>query len=93
MPIGYSYSSQKENLFNEKGQVAFMRVRDRVKELLDKGKAFRVDSLLQHSWGMHVDDWDLLACLDRMVELGEITECRYGECAGQHRVFMANRQA
>lgn len=93
MPTGYHYAEQKDTLFNEKGQVLFMKVRDRVKELLSQGKAFRMDSLLQHSWGTVADDWTLLACVDRMVELQELTECRYGECAGQHRVFMANRQA
>lgn len=89
----YSFASQREQLFNEEGQVLFLKVRDRVKGLLEQAKAFRMDSLIQHSWGMAADDWSVLACVDRMVELGEVVEVKYGECAGQHRVFMANRHA
>lgn len=90
---GYLYSEQREKLFTEKGQVLFMKVRDRVKEILPTCRAFRMDVLLDAGWDVFADPWDVLACVDRMVELGELTECRYGECAGQHRVFMSNRMA
>jgi hypothetical protein len=35
------------------------------------------------------DTWDMLACMDRLVELGEIREVTMnGDVAGQHRVFV-----
>ncbi len=89
----YVYAEQRDSLFSEKGQVVFMRVRDRVKELLASGRASRMDALLEASWETHVEDWTILACLDRLVELEEIRECKYEECAGQHRVFMSARMA
>lgn len=40
--------------------------------------------------GVTGDTWDHLACVDRMVELGEIKEITKGETAGQYRVFIGN---
>ena len=36
------------------------------------------------------DSWTMLACLDRMVELGEIREIRQGHVVGQCRIFVTN---
>lgn len=90
--MGYVYREQRDGLFTEGGQVLFLKVRDRTQKLLSESKAVRMDAILNGSYEGR-DDWAILACVDRMVELGELTECKYGECAGQHRVFMANRQA
>lgn len=89
---GYKYSEQREGIFNEKGQILFIKVRDRVKALVTEPKAVRMDAILAGSYEGR-DDWAIMACVDRLVELDEIRECKYGECAGQHRVFMLARQA
>jgi hypothetical protein len=31
--------------------------------------------------------WEQLACVDRMVELGELVEIKQDNPAGQHRIF------
>lgn len=90
---GYVYAEQRDSLFSEGGQVLFLQVRDRVQKLLSESRAVRMDAVLDGRYDGGRDDWKILACVDRMVELKELTECRYGECAGQHRVFMSNRQA
>ena len=36
------------------------------------------------------DTWMMLACVDRMIELGELNEVTKGQnVAGQHRIFTA----
>jgi hypothetical protein len=34
------------------------------------------------------DSWELMACVDRLIELGEISEIERGDCPGQYRVFV-----
>lgn len=70
----YNYQEEKKELFTEKGQVLFLAVRDRVQYLLKTSGAFRL--------GVGISDlrvtgssWQLVACIDRLVELGEIVEC------------------
>ncbi len=82
----YSYQTQRPNLFTESGQVMFLKIRDRVKSLLSTAGAVRMQEATSESTG---DSWDMLACVDRMVELKELKEVTAGwEVAGQHRVFV-----
>jgi len=66
----------------------FLKVRDTVKHLLKEAGAVRMEEAIS---GVTGDSWQMLACVDRLVELGEIMELRYpsGEPAGQHRVFVS----
>jgi hypothetical protein len=59
-------------LFTDKGQVIFLKVRDRVKELLRTAGAFRMHAAIG---GIEGSSWQLIACIDRLVELGEIVQC------------------
>lgn len=36
-------------------------------------------------------DWEALACMDRLVELGELREITGPNVMGQHRVFVKGR--
>lgn len=81
----YSYETERSKLFTEEGQVRFLRIRDRVFELLAKSGAVQMGNAIATSAG---DSWEMMACVDRMVELGEIYEVRNPvSTAGQHRVF------
>lgn len=69
----YDYQAERSKLFTEKGQLDFLKVRDASKELLKIAGAFRQCELLNRA-GLTGDSWFMIACVDRLVELGEIEE-------------------
>jgi hypothetical protein len=77
--VSYSYEKERPGLFTESGQVRFMKIRDRAQLLLKEAGAFRMQELGAQSW-------EDMACVDRMVELGEIVELKRN-CFAQYRVF------
>jgi hypothetical protein len=81
--MGYSYESKRAELFTDEGQRLFLRVRDRAHRLIEKAGAFRMEEVLR---GLGGDTWLCMACVDRLVELGEIVELRR-DCWAQYRVF------
>lgn len=82
----YQYSAERGKVFTEDGQVLFLKIRDRARELMDEAGAARLDRIIQGCMG---DSWEMLACVDRLVELGEIREVTDpGAVAGQRRVFV-----
>ena len=83
--MSYQYEVKKQKLFTDEGQRHFLKVRDNVKELLATAGAFRVDKVLSG------DSWFCLACVDRLVELGELIELTDEQVAGQDRVFVKGR--
>lgn len=80
----YRYQDLRPNLFTDDGQRLFLRIRDRAHALLKEAGAARLDRMIHGQTG---DSWTMLACVDRMVELGEIKEIPQENIAGQHRVF------
>ena len=86
--MSYSYAELKPKLFTDDGQRMFLKIRDRVRRLLDDAGAFQ----MERAWsGVTGDTWTMLACVDRLVELGEISELRR-DCAGQYRTFVRINQ-
>jgi hypothetical protein len=81
----YNYATERPGLFTEEGQKTFLKIRDNVKKLIEAAGAVSMIKAMSESG----DGWFLMACVDRLVELGEIKELRYGPCAGQHRVFVS----
>jgi hypothetical protein len=82
----YNYQTEKPRLFTEEGQVMFLKVRDQVKKLLAEAGAVRA----QEAWkGVCGDGWQMIACLDRLIELREIRELPDVKAPAQHRVFVA----
>lgn len=82
---GYSYTSERSFLFTEEGQVMFLKVRDASKILLKKAGAFRQMELLSES-KVTGSSWSHIACVDRLVELGEIVELPRN-CWTQYKVY------
>ena len=78
----YNYEEEKEKIFTERGQRAFLRVRDHVNNLLEKAGAFRMDKAMICGG----DAWEQMAYVDRLVELGEIREVTENVW-GQDRIF------
>lgn len=84
--MGYSYQSQRPSIFTEDGQVMFLSIRDRTRRLMEQAGAAMLAKIIHGESG---DTWAMMACVDRLVELGEIREVTTnGEVMGQHRVFV-----
>ena len=81
----YDYQTERPALFTDDGQKLFIQIRDRVKYLLAEAGAVRIQEAISKSTGIN---WEMMACLDRMVELGELKELTNGETPGQYRVFV-----
>ena len=81
----YIYLELKPKLFTENGQVMFIKVRDNIKKLLELSGAVSMSKAISSIGG---DSWELMACVDRLVELKEIKEITGDNVAGQHRVFV-----
>lgn len=83
----YHYESMKPELFTDQGSRLFLQIRDRVHALLAESGAVRMQEVIAGSSG---DSWEILACVDRMVELNEIREIPQEGCAARHCVFVRN---
>jgi hypothetical protein len=84
--VSYSYATEKPKVFTEDGQVMFLKIRDRAKDLLAQSGAVTCEKLMATVTG---DSWSRLACIDRLVELRELIEIpNPTSTAGQHRIFI-----
>ena len=83
--MAYNYSSEKAELFTDGGQRMFIKIRDQVLRLLGIAGAVRMQEAISNIGG---DSWQMLACVDRMVELGELRELTNSDVVGQYRVFV-----
>ena len=83
--MSYSYNNQRASVFTEEGQRRFLVIRDKAEKGIKFSGAVRSQELLVGSG----DTWDMLACIDRLVELNYLREITDGGVAGQHRVFVA----
>ena len=83
----YNYQNEKSKIFTEDGQVVFLKIRDKTQQLLKQSGAVMMSNILNGITGG--DSWLHLACVDRLVELGEIEEITNGGVAGQYRVFIS----
>ena len=87
--MSYEYSAQRGYVFTDKGQRMFLQVRDHVGRLLRQAGAFQMQNALNGIEGGY-GSWEAMACVDRLVELGEVREVWDGG-AGQHRTFVIGR--
>jgi hypothetical protein len=84
--MSYNYQTQRQKIFTEEGQRMFLAIRDRAKELLAMSGAVMSGNLMIGSG----NSWDMIACQDRLVELGELVEIPNPVSgAGQYRIFIA----
>jgi len=81
--MAYDYATERPALFTDEGQQAFLEVRDKVNKMLMGNGA-----VMHGSIRVPGDTWFHMACLDRMIELGEIVEITGRDVAGQHRVYV-----
>lgn len=73
--MSYVYAEERSKLFTDEGQRFFLKVRDAVKYLLKESGAVKAEELFSNEkFKIDNDYWKRQACLDRMVELGDIVE-------------------
>ena len=81
----YNYLTEKPEIFKEENQYKFLLVRDRVLKVLSTQKYI---DMAEATNGSSARSWLAMAFVDRLVELGEITEItKVGTVAGQDRIF------
>ena len=85
--MAYDYQTERPNLFTENGQLMFLGIRDRAKQLIAEAGAARLSNIISKASG---SSWTMLACVDRLVEIGELVEVtRSDSVVGQDRVFVS----
>ena len=84
----YNYEEQKQKLFTDNGQRLFLAIRDQVQKMVIESGAVTMGKAIGLPSGIGAaDSWEMMACVDRMVELKELREIPTGG-AGQHRLFV-----
>ena len=87
--MSYNYTTERPYVFTDEGQRTFLKVRDNVKKLLAESGTVRMDAAMR---GITGDTWETMACVDRMVELGEIREVpQPAGTFAQYRIFVSYR--
>ena len=81
----YVYEEVKKELFTEEGSVLFTAIRDNTLKLLNLAGAVSMDRA--YSTGRTANAWTMLACVDRLVETGEIREITQDGTFARHRIF------
>lgn len=89
---GYDYETEKPKLFTEEGPQVFIAFRDRAISVLNDSGAFMYERVERGVKGIH-DTWMGLACIDRMVELGEVEDLSPEGVWRQHRIYARPWQA
>lgn len=84
--MAYIYEENIGHTYTDKGQRQFLRIRDRVHRLLREAGAVRMQEAMSGEAG---DLWEIMACVDRLVALGEIGEIDQARRPpGQFRIFV-----
>jgi len=86
----YQYEEQKQELFTDEGMRMFLRVRDFVHKTLAVSGAVRMQEAMKAAGSG--SSWTMAACVDRLVELGEIREINQLDVPGQYRVFVSSNR-
>ena len=87
--VMYIYQREKPGIFTYEGQILFLKIRDNIQRLFEIAGAARLREITSGCTG---STWTMLACIDRLVEIGEIKEITYEKgCAAQYRVFISNK--
>ncbi len=82
--MSYNYKTEREQLFTEEGQRLFLKIRDQVNYHLKESGAIRADKAFK---GLAGDSFQFHACLDRMIELGELQLLSSDNVWSQYKVY------
>ncbi len=82
--MSYDYETEKAFVFTDKGQKMLLSVRDNAFRLISIAGAARIDKILANQIG---DSWAMLACVDRLVEIGDLIKLPDEGAMTQFRVL------
>lgn len=82
----YKYEDHKPSIFTEDGVSRFLKIRDRVHKVLNQAGAITLGSAIRGASG---DSWTNMACVDHLVEMGEIREVMNAGSYAQDRIFVS----
>ena len=86
--IMYNYQEQRHKVFLEKNQERFIKIRENVHSMLDSSGAFILENAIIGTG----DSFIGIACVDRLVEMGEIVEIpNPTRHRSQNKVFVRGR--
>ena len=80
----YDYEKQKDFVFTDEGQRRFLNIRDRAFHLIKAAGAARAQEIMS---GFGGDSWQLMACLDRLVEIGDLIRVDALTGYWQYRIY------
>ena len=82
--MSYVYENEKLKIYTDEGQRTFLKIRDEAFRLISLAGVVRMQEMMRVASG---DSWTMLACADRLVELGDLVEIPQERVVGQHRIF------
>lgn len=85
----YKYEDEKPGLLTDEGQRMFIRGRDTVLLDLDVKDPVLMEKAM--ACFKTSSNWTQMACVDRMVEIGDLREIAREAEVAQHRVFVRAR--
>lgn len=83
----YSYEKEKACVFTDEGQKKFLHIRDEANRLCRMAGACSVERLIAGATG---DSFEMLACIDRLVELKEFKWAMKAQVA-QHSILVKSQ--
>lgn len=86
--MSYVYEVEKPYVFTDEGQRAFLKVRDTAFRLDREAGAFTVEKAIA---GLVGSSWSMLACVDRLVEIGEFEYVNPDNVATQYKIMRRRR--
>lgn len=87
--MSYDYATERPFVFTEDGQLMLLRIRDQAQSLI---KLSGAATLMYITAGITGDSWLMMACVDRLVEIGELMEVPNPKSSwAQHRIFIARK--
>lgn len=84
--MAYNYNNYTTWLSSIEGSKAFLRVRDWCNQALHNCGAFTEGKAMSAA-GSTPDSFHAIACIDHLVQLGEIEQIPGQTCASQNRVY------
>jgi hypothetical protein len=81
----YRYTEQRPKIFTPEGLTAVIKTRDNAKDLIQQAGAAMLCKIMN---GTCNDSWLAVACVEYLVERGEIREIPQQNVATQHRIFV-----
>lgn len=89
--MSYGYEAEKPRLFTDEGQRGFLKVRDHARAMISHSGAATLFALMRAKAPECADSFAMIACIDRLVELGEL-RLVYKSGASQFDVYVAGEK-